>query len=98
MGRDKARGLAAGLVARQATTRSGRRAIRRDTPATQPVLGLRHGTLRAMTRRSARSLGAPCAQPRFVGCAPVHPTQFWTQCTVSESLFGTLSMSTVHEV
>ena len=94
MGRDTARGLAVGLVARQATTRQGRRATRCDTPATQPVLGLRHGTLRATTRRGARSMGAPWS----VGCAPVHPTQFWTQCTVSESLFGTLFLTTVHEV
>ena len=45
MGRDTVCGMAAGRVVRQATIRPGRRATRRYTPATRPVLGLRHGTL-----------------------------------------------------
>ena len=42
---------------------------------------------------SARGL---CAQ-LSLGVHLVHPTQFWTQCIVSDSLFGTLFMNTVHE-
>ena len=38
-----------------------------------------------------------CMRAGSVGCALVHPTQFLTQCIVSESLFGTLLMNTVHE-
>ena len=43
---------------------------------------------------------AQCARivpASWAGCAPGAPNQFWTQCTVSESLFGTLFMNTVHE-
>ena len=65
--------------------------------ATRPVLGHdmahcapRHGTVHARPGHSARSLGAPCAQPRSVGCALVHPTQFWTQCTVSVTVWTTI--------
>ena len=44
---------------------------------------LRYDAARERPGCSARSLGAPCAQPGSVGCAHVHPTQIWTQCTVS---------------
>ena len=46
-----------------------------------------------------------CAWPRrtllvgwSVGCALGAPSQFFTQYTVSESLFGTLFMNTVHKI
>ena len=67
---------------------AGRRTTRCDTPATRPVLGLqhgqpqpcdtapctpRHGAMRARPGRSARNLGAPCAQPgRTMRAAMVH--------------------------
>ena len=99
MGSDTACGLAAGCVARQATTRPGRRATRCYTPATLPMLACdmthctpRHGAVRARLGSSARSLGAPCAQPGSVGCVPMHLTQFWTQCTVIVTVW-----TTVHE-
>ena len=63
VGRETACGLATGRVARQAMTQPGRRATRRNTPATRHVLGLRHGTLRATTRCSARATWAQCAWP-----------------------------------
>ena len=62
MGRDTTHDLAAGCVARQDTTWPGRHATRRSTPATRPVLGLRHGTLRATTRRSARMVEEQCVR------------------------------------
>ena len=71
---------------------------RRPQAATRPVLGHDTTPLCSTIRRGARGMGAPCTQPGSVGCAPVHPTQFWTQCTVSESLFGTLFMSTVNKI
>ena len=43
---------------------------------------------------SARAVGA---QPGSFGCAPGAPNLVLTQCTISESLFGTLSMNTVHK-
>ena len=101
MGRDTVRSLAIGRVARQATTRPGRRATRRGTPATLPVLGLRHGTLRATTRRSACVAWAQCAQPgpivrtarvRWVCISAPNPVLDSVHC--SESLF----MNTVHKI
>ena len=60
-----------------------------DTVGAGPAT--RH-TARHDTALCARSLSAPCAQPWSVGCAPVHPTQFWTQCTISVTV-----CTTVHE-
>ena len=66
--------------------------------------GPRHGLVCATIQPSARHDTTPCARPGHSGIAAwvqgvhlVHLTQFWTQCTVSESLFGTLFMNTVHE-
>ena len=59
----------------------------------------KHGPVHGVYARpecTARNLGEPCAQPGSIGCAPAHPTQFWTQCIVFESLFGILFMNTVH--
>ena len=41
---------------------------------------------------------AACAHKLVQGVHLVHPTQFWTQCSIYESLFGQLFMNTVHEV
>ena len=83
-------------------------AIRPRVDTTRPATGCdtvgawpRHSPAHGMSvrpERTARNLGAPCAQQGSVGCASVHPTQFWTQCTVSESLFGILFMNTVHKI
>ena len=59
--------------------------------------GLRHGRARLKTRPGQASDTAHCACRAGQGVHLVHPTQFWTQCTVFESLFGTLFMTTVHE-
>ena len=94
MGRNTTRGLAVRCVARQATTRLGRRATRLQHGQCWATIrrhcAPRHCTVPPRPRRSARSLGAPCAQPWSVGCAPVHPTQFWTQCTVSVTIWTTV--------
>ena len=83
----------------QAGVRHGAARLRHGWPqtATRPVLGHDTAPLCTTIRGGVHDMGAPYAQPGFVGCAPLHPTQFWTQCTVSESLFGTLFMSTVHK-
>ena len=69
----------------------------RARPATRPGQacdtagpGLRHGQARPATRRSVRA--------GWAGYAPGAHNQFWTQCIVSESLFGTLFMNTVHKI
>ena len=72
-------------------------AVLRYNVATQP--GRRHDTDQCMRGLGAvRAAWAYCAHGLSQGVHLVHPTQFWTQCTVSKSLFGTLFMSTVHEV
>ena len=81
-----------------ATIQLCRCATRRGTPVTRPTtrcdtasVGPRHGVVRSRLGRSvryARSLGAPWS----VGCAPMHPTLFWTQCTFSVTVW-----TTVHE-
>ena len=90
--------------------RHGRPGLRHDRarprhgrawPATRrPVL---HDTTQRAPRHGAvHAAWAQCSRPVRIGWVQgvhlVHPTQFWTQCTVSESLFRTLFMSTVHEV
>ena len=74
------------------------------TPTTKPVLGLRHGALRATTRRSASAAWAQCAWPRRTVraarvcwvclCAP-NPVLDSVHCF--ESLFRPLFMNTVYE-
>ena len=77
-------------------TRLGRWVVsryRRDTP----------GESTATRRRECAAIQPPRPTTRrsvhagWARCAPSAPNQFWTQCTVSESLFGTLFMNTVHE-
>ena len=88
------RGLAAGRFARLATTRLGRRATRCDTarhacdtagagPATRHTAchdtaqcARYLGTVNAAWVHRARSQGP-------LGVHLVHPTQFWTHCTIS---------------
>ena len=62
----------------------------RARPAIRRHCSPRHSSVSARSGCSARSLGAPCAQPGSVGCAPVHPTQFWTQCTFSVTVWHTI--------
>ena len=79
----------------------GRVTTRPLGPATRPAAGLairrygRHDS--APSVRCARGLGAVGAQPGrsgrttwFVWCAPMHPTQFWTQYTVSVTVWDTV--------
>ena len=79
----QARSLATGLCCDTDATRPGE-ALRYGCPS------LLHGWAKPATQRS---VGAGWA-----GCALGALNQFWTQCTVSESLFGTLFMSTVHKI
>ena len=60
-------------------TRSAREA--RARPATRPTTGCN-------TAHDTAGLEAPCAQPGSFGCAPMHPTHFWTQCTVMSHFLG----------
>ena len=73
-------------IAREARARP---ATRRARPATLPATGCDTTDLGVVRAAYARSLS--------LGVHLVHPTQFWTQCIVFDSLFGTLFMNTVHE-
>ena len=84
------------VYAAQCETRPG---VRCDTtwcalPHDRP--GLRHDQPQATTRRRVRAAWAQCARPVRAawvqGVHLVHPTQFWTQCTVSVTVW-----TTVHE-
>ena len=87
------------------SARHGRCALRQDREEGHYTaeVGLRHGTWCATTWPTQR---ATCAQPGPWVCAHCALDLVLTQCTVlshylghcSESLFGTLFMSTVHEV
>ena len=53
-------------------------------PATRPATG-------PAIRRCGRHDMAPSGRAAWsIGCAPVHPTQFWTQCTVSVTVWDTV--------
>ena len=72
-------------------TRRGMPETRCGTPATRSTTGHdtagagpRHGDACALPGRSARGL---CVQPGPLG---VHPTQFWTQCTISITIWTTI--------
>ena len=66
---------------------------RPGTTTIQP--SARHDT--APCARLGRCASAVGVQPGSFGCAPSAPNLVLTQYTVSESLFGTLSMNTVHK-
>ena len=89
---DTALGRAAWLV-------RARRAGARRVGARGDIAGpsLRHGRARPTTRPGQAYDTTQCARRLGHGCAPGAPNQFWTQCTVSESLYRTLFINTVHE-
>ena len=107
VGRDTARGWAAGLYHETGATRHRERhdtaRERRNTGPRYGRLCLRHGRPQATTRPSARHDTTLCArrglctqaEPR---CAPGAPDPVLDSVHCFQSLFGTLFMSTVHEV
>ena len=79
------RDTAGGCAAIRRRERTGARACARRYGCPS----LLYGWAKPATQRNVRA--------GWAGCAPGALNQFWTQCTVSESLFGTLFMSTVHK-
>ena len=45
---------------------------------------------RKATTRSGRAYDTAPARAGWPGCSPVHPTSFWTQCTVPITIWDTV--------